>query len=421
MVTSLLLFILGALSVAATTVSLFRVRHPIVLVFPIMMTGWLTSEWALFHIAAQMVLVAVLIWLDGLDGTLGQIGAPLFVISWIGLIVVWVVTRRARPTARAALAAGLGEDYLERVPAASRERLRSRPERGLTLRPLSFNRSGLTIDRNISYGEHPKRNLLDVYRPAEPPAGKLPVVLQIHGGAWIIGNKVQQAQPLLHRLAANGYVAVSINYRLAPKVRFPEPLIDVKRAIAWVRTHIGDYGGDPSTIIVTGGSAGGHLSSLATLTANQAEYQPGFESIDTSVAACVPFYGPSDFRDRHAIRGRLASMEPFLKRAVMPGARDDFPELWDAMSPIAHVHPEAPPFFIIQGHLDALVWREETRLFADELAAVSGQPVAYWEVPGAQHAFDTFNSWRSAAAVDAVERFAGWVAGTRQTATSSEG
>ena len=83
--------------------------------------------------------------------------------------------------------------------------------------------------------------------------------------------------------------------------------------------------------------------------------------------------------------------------------------LWDKVSPITHVRADAPPFFIIQGANDVLVWREEARQFADALRAVSHQPVVYWEVPGAQHAFDTFNSRRSWVAVDAVERFVGWV------------
>jgi len=76
------------------------------------------------------------------------------------------------------------------------------------------------------------------------------------------------------------------------------------------------------------------------------------------------------------------------------------------MSPIEHVHPDAPPFLIIQGEIDVLVWREESEAFARALGETSRQPVVYWEVPGAQHAFDIFNSVRSSAAVDVCERFA---------------
>lgn len=405
---SLLLLILGIVSLLATFVSLVRVRHPAVLSFFVMMTGWLTGEYPLFHVVSQLVVVAVLVGLGGLDDTLGQIGVALFVLSWLGLLLVWIVARRARSSANVALRAGLGDDYVERLSTQQRALLRTRPERGLVLRPLHFDRTGIVINRNISYGDHPKRNLLDVYRP-DHIDDPLPVVVQVHGGGWVIGNKVQQGQPLLHRLARNDYVCVSINYRLAPKFRFPDQLVDVKRALAWVREYIDDYGGDPSSLLLTGGSAGGHLSSLAALTPNQAEYQPGFESVDTSVSACIPFYPPTDFDDRQGFRGRLASYEQFLRVTVMPGSTKEYPDLYAAMSPIEHVNADAPPFLIIQGHLDVLVWREETRVFAETLREVSCQPVVYWEVPGAQHAFDTFNSWRSAAAIDVVERFVGWV------------
>ena len=85
-------------------------------------------------------------------------------------------------------------------------------------------------------------------------------------------------------LAAQGWVCVAINYRLAPRDPFPAHIVDVKRAIAWIREHIAEYGGDPSYLAITGGSAGGHLAALAALTPNDPAYQPGFEDADTSRA-----------------------------------------------------------------------------------------------------------------------------------------
>ncbi len=398
--------VVGAL---ATSVTVFRVRHPAILGFPVMMTGWLVGEYPLFHLAWQAVATAVLVGFGALSERAGVAALVLTVVSWAGLVFAWRVSRRARPTAEAALEAGLGADYLERLDPRRRAGLRERPESGLTRRPLHHDRSGIDFEANVSYGEHGRRNLLDVYRPAELD-GPAPVVVQVHGGAWVVGHKRQQAQPLLHRLVRNGVVVVSINYRLGPRYRFPAQIVDVKRAIAWVRENIAERGGDPEAIVLTGGSAGGQLTSLAALTANDPELQPGFEAADTSVAGCVPFYGPVDFLDRFRIRGRLASVEPMIKRMVMPGSSRAHPELYDAMSPLSRVHADAPPFFVIQGTHDVLVWREETRRFVEAMRAVSRQPVVYWEVPGAQHAFDTFNSWRSAAAVDAVERFVAWVA-----------
>jgi len=404
-VSSWLLLILGGASAFATTSALFRLHRPATNGFAVMLVSWWTGEYPIFHIVVQIVVVALLA--DGANRPIGYIGLGLFVVSWIGLIVVRIIQGRVRPSGEAALLAGLGDDYLDEIPDRTREGLRTRPELGLLLLPFRFPRSGIEITRDLRYGEA-KRNALDVYRPtaAEWTGRSLPVVLQVHGGGWMIGNKAQQGQPLLSRLVPTGFVGVSVNYRLAPRSVFPAQLIDVKRAIAWVKEHIAEYGGDPDRIVITGGSAGGHLSSLAALTPNEPEYQPSFETVDTSVMACIDFYGPSDFTDRIGVRGRLSSYEVFLSRVVMPGKLADHPELYAAMSPVEHVSADAPPFLIIQGELDVLVWREESEAFANELSSVSDQPVVYWEVPGAQHAFDIFNSRRSAAAVDVCERFA---------------
>src|SRR5699024_9791242 len=122
-----------------------------------------------------------------------------------------------------------------------------------------------------------------------------PVLLHVHGGMWMGSDKRYEALPLLYRMARRGWVCVSINYRLCPKDPFPAQIIDVKRAIAWTREHIAGYGGDPSFIAVTGGSAGGHLAALAALTPGAREFQPGFETAETTVQAAVPQYGIYDF------------------------------------------------------------------------------------------------------------------------------
>ena len=137
---------------------------------------------------------------------------------------------------------------------------------------------------HISYADAGKRNLLDIYQPQEPREGGFPVLLQVHGGAWMIGEKEQQAKPLMYHMAQRGWLCVAINYRLSPQAAFPAHIIDVKKAIAWIRDNIADYGGNPDFIAITGGSAGGHLSSLAALTPNRAEWQPGFEDVDTTRA-----------------------------------------------------------------------------------------------------------------------------------------
>jgi acetyl esterase/lipase len=262
------------------------------------------------------------------------------------------------------------------------------------------------VTRNLSYGRYGRRNRLDVYRRVDEPTG-CPVLLQVHGGAWVIGSKEQQGWPLMSHLAASGWVCVAINYRLGPRSSWPDMIVDVKQAITWVKDHVAEYGGNPDFIVITGGSAGGHLCSLAALTPNAPEFQPGFEDRDTTVQACVPFYGVYDFTNRDGV-GR-GDMRGFLERMVMKSKLTQAEDVWDAASPMSRVSADAPPMFVIHGKNDTLVPVAEARLFVRLLREVANDPVAYAELPGAQHAFEVFASIRTAHVVNAVERFVAYV------------
>jgi acetyl esterase/lipase len=117
----------------------------------------------------------------------------------------------------------------------------------------------------------------------------------------------------------------------------------------------------------------------------------------------VPFYGVYDFTNRDGT-GR-ADMEDILADLIMKVPQTQAQELWDKASPMSWVSPDAPPFFVLHGTNDCLVPVEQARSFVEQLKATSKEPVAYAELPGAQHAFDLFASPRSLFAVDAVERF----------------
>jgi acetyl esterase/lipase len=234
---------------------------------------------------------------------------------------------------------------------------------------------------NISYGGAGAHNLLDVYRHRSHPSGS-PTLIHLHGGAFVGGAKSREARPLLYRLASQGWLCVSANYRLSPDATFPDHLVDVKKVIAWVREHGPDYGADPGTVFVAGSSAGGHLASLAALTANDPLFQPGFEGADTSVTAAISlygYYGPLDADER------------------------------PPSTPLAYVGPGAPPFFVAHGDLDMHVPVEGARLFVDRLRSTSQSPVVYAELPGGQHTFDLVHSLRFEAVVNAIEGFAAWV------------
>jgi acetyl esterase/lipase len=209
---------------------------------------------------------------------------------------------------------------------------------------------------------------------------------------------------LLRLLASQGWVGFNVNYRLSPRATFPDHLIDLKRAIAWIRENADEYHIDPDFIVVTGGSAGGHLTSLVALTANDPEYQPGFEDADTSVQGAVPFYGVYDFTDRYG-NWFPGATDNFIAPWVMKTKLADDPEGWAKASPIDQVRADAPPFLIIHGDRDILAPVEDAREFAALLDRVSEQKVHYLELHGAQHAFDIFPSIRCNAVIDAVDQF----------------
>jgi acetyl esterase/lipase len=328
-------------------------------------------------------------------------------VSWAGLATFFRRSRRAEEVVEEALQRGLGAEYRAAIAAEMRQRLTESVRWREIVFPFPMHDPAVERIRDIHYGRAGGRNLaLDIYRPREgtPPPGGRPVLVQVHGGAWIVGSKNEQGIPLMLRMASHGWLCVSVDYRLSPAATFPDHLIDVKRAIAWVRERAADYDADPNFVVITGGSAGGHLASLAALTANDPSFQPGFESVDTSLAGCVSFYGVYDFTNRNGVY-RDEGLARMLERWVMKASLEEARERYEAASPLYRVNPDAPPFFVIHGDLDTLVPIAEARFFSAALSEVSRQVVVYAEIPFAQHAFEIFPSLRCALAIDGVERF----------------
>lgn len=378
------------------------------LIVPSFFAGWLTSELSAHHLAWQLVASVIFVAAGALDAWPGWLGLGISFASWAALLALLPLSRRAAPVAEAALSAGLGPDYRDEIDADLLEKIeRTPPPPQLPLNPFRFKRPDVTLTRDVAYVPNGgPRNRLDVYAPSAG-AANAPVLLQVHGGGWVIGNKKQQALPLMNHMAAQGWVCVAANYRLSPKATFPDHLIDLKRAVAWIRSEIAGYGGDPNFIAVTGGSAGGHLSALLALTANDPEYQPGFEDVNTRVDAAVPFYGVYDFSNHYDLQA-MSGMNSFIGKYVLKKDPMQDADAFRRASPMHRMHPDAPPFFVIHGSHDSLASVEEARHFAQALQQVSKEPVCYAEIPGAQHAFEIFHGLRTSMVVQAVDRFLAW-------------
>jgi acetyl esterase/lipase len=363
--------------------------------------GVFASELPLQVLVSQVALIAAVT--RKLSPRLRGFSWLVSAVSWLGLLGLNRIGHQSNLPLTGALDAGLGTD--RRTESGD---LWKRPAGAGTARSPGLVRmmriyGNYAHDTDISYGEHGSRNYLDIWRrPDLDRGGRAPVLLQVPGGAWMVGSKRQQAYPLMSHLAELGWVCVAINYRLSPRSTWPDQIVDVKRALAWTKEHIAEYGGDPDWVAITGGSAGGHLSSLAALTPNNPLFQPGFEDADTSVRAAVPFYGLYDFTRSDAIHPLMA---PTLAKYVFKLRRAELPDAFRAASPITYVSADAPPFFVLHGSNDSLIPVEQGRVFSARLREVSQQPVVYAELPFAQHAFDIFGSVRASHAALAVEEF----------------
>lgn len=317
-----------------------------------------------------------------LDSPGAWVAVGLAVLTAAGLVVVARRGLRAGPAVEQALDAGLGAGWRDAIDARLAARLRRRlPWFRILLWPLPVRRRDVERVANIAYGDAGRRNLLDVYRHRSRPSGG-PVLVYLHGGAFRSGWKSREARPLLYRLASQGWVCVSANYRLSPAARFPDHHVDAKKVIAWVREHGHEYGANPAVLFVAGSSAGGHLAALAALTPNDPVFQPGFEQVDTSVTAAICLYG---------YYGGLDGNRPIPS------------------SLLGYLRADAPPFFLAHGDRDTVVLVDDARRFVGQLRSTSSNPVVYAELPGAQHGFDLFHSIRFETVVDGIEAFTAWV------------
>ncbi|MDN4163008.1 alpha/beta hydrolase fold domain-containing protein [Nocardioides abyssi] len=336
-------------------------------------------------------------------------GLALAAASSAGLAYLVAQARRVQQGAEDSLVEGLGADYVEQLDAAPTPADLAVPWRRL-VNPFRMRDARVRVEKNIAYDPAiGRRGLLDVYSPADGvPDGGAPVLLQVHGGGWTIGNKDQQGIPLMQHLAAKGWVCVAINYRLSPRSDWPAHVVDVKKAIAWIKANIAERGGDPDYVAITGGSAGGHLVALAALTPGDPAYQPGFEDADTSVQVAVPHYGVYDFAGSTGTKAAEQLRDLFLAPRVLKKTWAEDPEAFENASPILRITPDAPDFFVLHGAYDTLVPVSQARAFVEKLRRTSKRTVVYAELPGAQHAFDVFPSIRSSHVVRAIDRYLHW-------------
>lgn len=235
-----------------------------------------------------------------------------------------------------------------------------------------------TVRRDIEYGKAGDESLLlDAFVPEGD--GPFPVALIVHGGGWSGGDKAQDVAPITEPLTNAKFTWFSINYRLAPKSRWPACFEDVQTGIRWVKAHAAEFKGDPNRIALIGYSAGGQLATLAAVRADA----------DTRVQAVIGFAAPTDLPADTERRGGLSpSLQALLDRPQQVDAEAQ--KVLEELSPINHIKPGLPPFLLIHGTADKSVPYQQSVNFqkrlreagvACELITVEGAPhrITEWE------------------------------------------
>ncbi|WP_433124414.1 alpha/beta hydrolase fold domain-containing protein [Micromonospora sp. CA-240977] len=227
---------------------------------------------------------------------------------------------------------------------------------------------------------------LDLVVPAAVP-DPVPVLVWIHGGAWLFGSPkhpadwLMRADPFTAAIRA-GFAVASAQYRLSGEAPFPAQLDDVKAAVRWLRRNGDQVGVDRGRIAVWGESAGGHLASLVALT--------GVDQDDSRVDAAVCWYAPANLLTMQSQAHPSATIDHDAadspESLLIGAALTEHPELGRAASPITHVTGQAPPMLLVHGDQDLVVPVGQSEELAAALAA-AGAEVELSVVPGADHCF----------------------------------
>ena len=267
--------------------------------------------------------------------------------------------------------------------------------------------------------------LCDIWQPAAGVPRSGLGVIYLHAGGWQNFDKDVGTRPFFRYLAGQGHVIMDVSYRMCQETDMAGMVGDVKRAIAWLKTHAGDLGVDPARVVLAGASAGGQLALLSAFTPCHPDLDPpDVRPADTTVRGVVAFYAPCDmlaYGDRMvrpdwpafvrlgrivgAVQKRVYLSWPDVERRLYGALARQAPAIAMHYSPISHVGPACPPVLLVHGDHDRVVLVEHSRQLHAALR-VAGVPAAYMELPWADHAFDLALPRTSPAAQAARDRLA---------------
>lgn len=340
---------------------------------------------------------AIVLGISLLQGPRSLLGYLAITLSTCALVLsslpLWQVPATVQQ-ANSRMQAALGADYLTHIAPDQVQQMRSDPMvlmdviRGLPQPQVRHDRQSFLAADGTTLE-------LEIYRPMT--SGVHPTIVTLYGGAWKSGEPTHNAAFNTY-MANQGYTVVAIDYRHAPRHRFPHQVEDVQTALAWVRQQAGKYGIDTDRIALLGWSAGAHLALLAA-------YQPEV----LPIRAVVGYYGPTNLTAGYY---DPPVPDPIDTRAILEaflgGSPRELPRQYELASPINYVKPGLPPTLLIYGSRDHVVKPIYGQQLYDQLQMAGNQAVLI-SLPWAEHSFDAvFRGLGNQVALYYTERFLGW-------------
>ncbi len=250
---------------------------------------------------------------------------------------------------------------------------------------------------DLAYDTKSDRQKIDLYLPPEAGKGGLvPLVIFIHGGGFMAGDRRDMQVSIYFGLLNRGYALASVGYRVSGEAQFPDPVKDCKAAVRYLKAHAVEYGIDPARFAVVGNSAGAYMALMIATSPNIAmleDLSTGNSAYGTDVRCCIATYPPVDFSlidDQKAQEGNDSKPmgNPKVPECLFMGAAvDSLPlESVKAASPMSYLTPQVPPLMVKAGSEDELVPHAQSVVFATAAKRIAGDDRIDFEiVPGASH------------------------------------
>jgi len=265
---------------------------------------------------------------------------------------------------------------------------------------------GIRVNENVEYGAGGEWHLvLDVFRPENVEA-MAPAIVFIHGGGFRAGDKFD-VRPHVGVICPQGFVGVSVSYRLSTDAKFPAQIEDCKCAVRWMRANAEELGIDPDRIGAIGYSAGGTLASLLGVTEGVASLEGtgGYESESSAVKAAISVFGAGEM----AVMGKL-ERDDNAAHLLIGASPDEAPEAYAAASPVTFMSSESCPHLLLHGTDDPIVPFSQSVQMRDALQA-AGVPVGLIAWEGHGHSFPWETDMCDPSFERIVEFFGKWLGG----------